>query len=98
VFGVENLFLSDRRVLPTPASANPALTIMALAARLAGPSLSRASDPSAASVDVGRGNGGAQRGDGVNVAWARRREEVCAQRVARMIRGSPFRLWRKWFS
>ncbi|HEX7107493.1 MAG TPA: GMC family oxidoreductase [Acidothermaceae bacterium] len=35
VFGVENLFLSDGSVLPTQGSANPALTIMALAARLA---------------------------------------------------------------
>ena len=35
VFGVENLFVSDGSVLPTQGSANPALTIMALAARLA---------------------------------------------------------------
>jgi choline dehydrogenase-like flavoprotein len=32
---MENLFLSDGSVLPTQGSANPALTIMALAARLA---------------------------------------------------------------
>jgi choline dehydrogenase-like flavoprotein len=35
VFGVDNLYLSDGSVLPTQGSANPALTIMALAARLA---------------------------------------------------------------
>ena len=34
VFGVDNLYLSDGSVLPTQGSANPALTIMALAARL----------------------------------------------------------------
>jgi choline dehydrogenase-like flavoprotein len=35
VFDVPNLYLSDGSVLPTQGSANPALTIMALAARLA---------------------------------------------------------------
>ncbi|MGN6610001.1 MAG: GMC family oxidoreductase [Jatrophihabitans sp.] len=35
VFGVKNLYVSDGSVLPTQGSANPALTIMALAARLA---------------------------------------------------------------
>ena len=35
VFGMDNLYLSDGSVLPTQGSANPALTIMALAARLA---------------------------------------------------------------
>jgi choline dehydrogenase-like flavoprotein len=35
VFGVDNLYLTDGSVLPTQGSANPALTIMALAARLA---------------------------------------------------------------
>jgi len=35
VFGIENLFIADGSVLPTQGSANPALTIMALAARLA---------------------------------------------------------------
>ena len=35
VFGVENLYVCDGSVLPTQGSANPALTIMALAARLA---------------------------------------------------------------
>ena len=35
VFGVENLFVSDGSVMPTQGSANPALTIMSLAARLA---------------------------------------------------------------
>lgn len=34
VFGVDNLYLADGSVLPTQGSANPALTIMALAARL----------------------------------------------------------------
>jgi len=34
VFDVDNLYLSDGSVLPTQGSANPALTIMALAARL----------------------------------------------------------------
>jgi choline dehydrogenase-like flavoprotein len=36
VFGVENLYVADGSTLPTQGSANPALTIMALSARLAG--------------------------------------------------------------
>ena len=35
VWGVPNLFVADGSVLPTQGSANPALTIMALASRLA---------------------------------------------------------------
>ena len=35
VWGVRNLFVCDGSVMPTQGSANPALTIMALAARLA---------------------------------------------------------------
>jgi choline dehydrogenase-like flavoprotein len=35
MFGIDNVYLSDGSVLPTQGSANPALTIMALAARLA---------------------------------------------------------------
>jgi choline dehydrogenase-like flavoprotein len=35
VFGVRNLYVADGSVLPTQGAANPALTIMALAARLA---------------------------------------------------------------
>ena len=35
MFGVDNVYLGDGSVLPTQGSANPALTIMALAARLA---------------------------------------------------------------
>jgi choline dehydrogenase-like flavoprotein len=35
VFGVDNLYVADGSTLPTQGSANPALTIMALAARLA---------------------------------------------------------------
>ena len=35
VFGVENLYVADGSVFPTQGSANPALTIMALSARLA---------------------------------------------------------------
>jgi len=35
VFGVANLYVADGSVLPTQGSANPALTIMALSARLA---------------------------------------------------------------
>jgi choline dehydrogenase-like flavoprotein len=34
-WAVPNLFLADGSVCPTPASANPALTIMALSSRLA---------------------------------------------------------------
>jgi choline dehydrogenase-like flavoprotein len=36
VWGLANLFLADGSVMPTQGSANPALTIMALASRLAG--------------------------------------------------------------
>jgi choline dehydrogenase-like flavoprotein len=36
VWGTENLFVVDGSVMPTQGSANPALTIMALASRLAG--------------------------------------------------------------
>jgi choline dehydrogenase-like flavoprotein len=35
VFGVPNLYVVDGSVMPTQGSANPALTIMALAARAA---------------------------------------------------------------
>ena len=35
LFAVDNVYLSDGSVLPTQGSANPALTIMTLAARLA---------------------------------------------------------------
>jgi len=35
VWGVPNVFISDGSVCPTQGSANPALTIMALASRLA---------------------------------------------------------------
>jgi choline dehydrogenase-like flavoprotein len=35
VWGIPNLFLCDGSVCPTQGSANPALTIMALASRLA---------------------------------------------------------------
>ena len=35
VFGVPNLYITDGIVLPTQGAANPALTIMALAARVA---------------------------------------------------------------
>jgi len=35
VWGMENLFVCDGSVMPTQGSANPALTIMALASRLA---------------------------------------------------------------
>jgi choline dehydrogenase-like flavoprotein len=35
VFGVPNLYVVDGSVLPTQGAANPALTIMALAARAA---------------------------------------------------------------
>ena len=34
-WGIPNLFIADGSVLPTQGSANPALTIMALASRLA---------------------------------------------------------------
>jgi choline dehydrogenase-like flavoprotein len=34
-WGVANLFIADGSVMPTQGSANPALTIMALASRLA---------------------------------------------------------------
>jgi len=35
VWGTENLFVADGSVMPTQGSANPALTIMVLASRLA---------------------------------------------------------------
>jgi choline dehydrogenase-like flavoprotein len=35
VWGVPNLFVADGSAMPTQGSANPALTIMALASRLA---------------------------------------------------------------
>src|SRR5205807_2603361 len=35
VWGIPNLFIADGSVMPTQGSANPALTIMALASRLA---------------------------------------------------------------
>jgi len=35
VWGMPNLFVADGSVMPTQGSANPALTIMALASRLA---------------------------------------------------------------
>jgi choline dehydrogenase-like flavoprotein len=35
VWGMQNLFVCDGSVMPTQGSANPALTIMALASRLA---------------------------------------------------------------
>jgi choline dehydrogenase-like flavoprotein len=35
IFGTDNVYICDGSVLPTQGSANPALTIMALAARLA---------------------------------------------------------------
>ena len=35
VWGIENLFVCDGSVMPTQGAANPALTIMALASRLA---------------------------------------------------------------
>jgi choline dehydrogenase-like flavoprotein len=35
VWGAENVFVADGSVMPTQGSANPALTIMALASRLA---------------------------------------------------------------
>jgi choline dehydrogenase-like flavoprotein len=35
VWGLANLFVADGSVMPTQGSANPALTIMALASRLA---------------------------------------------------------------
>jgi choline dehydrogenase-like flavoprotein len=35
VWGLPNLLIADGSVMPTQASANPALTIMALASRLA---------------------------------------------------------------
>jgi choline dehydrogenase-like flavoprotein len=35
IFGIDNVYLADGSVLPTQGSANPALTIMSLAARLA---------------------------------------------------------------
>jgi choline dehydrogenase-like flavoprotein len=35
VWGIPNLFVADGSVMPTQGAANPALTIMALASRLA---------------------------------------------------------------
>ena len=53
-FAVPNLYLVDGSVLPTQGSANPALTIMALAARCADRLLARARSGSAGRSVGGR--------------------------------------------
>ena len=50
VWGVPNLFVCDGSVMPTQGSANPALTIMALAARLAERLAAKRVDPARAAV------------------------------------------------
>ncbi len=50
VWGVPNLFVCDGSVMPTQGSANPALTIMALAARLAERMAAKRVDPARAAV------------------------------------------------
>jgi choline dehydrogenase-like flavoprotein len=50
VWGVPNLFVCDGSVMPTQGSANPALTIMALAARLAARMAAKRVDPARAAV------------------------------------------------
>jgi len=50
VWGVPNLFVCDGSVMPTQGSANPALTIMALASRLAGRLAGKRVDASRAAV------------------------------------------------
>jgi len=50
VWGVPNLFVCDGSVMPTQGSANPALTIMALAARLAARMAAKRIDPARAAV------------------------------------------------
>jgi choline dehydrogenase-like flavoprotein len=50
VWGVPNLFVRDGSVMPTQGSANPALTIMALAARLAERLAAKRVDPARAAV------------------------------------------------
>ncbi len=51
-WGVPNLFVADGSVMPTQGSANPALTIMALASRLAGRLDSKRLDVSSKRMDV----------------------------------------------
>jgi choline dehydrogenase-like flavoprotein len=51
-WSVRNLFIADGSVCPTQGSANPALTIMALASRLADRLASRAVDPGVATVNA----------------------------------------------
>lgn len=50
MFGVPNLFIVDGSVLPTQGAANPALTIMALAARAAHRLTTRRVHPDAATA------------------------------------------------
>ncbi len=50
VWGVPNLFVCDGSVMPTQGSANPAITIMALASRLAGRLRHKRVDPARAGV------------------------------------------------
>ncbi len=50
VWGVPNLFVCDGSVMPTQGSANPALTIMALASRLGERLAAKRVDPARAAV------------------------------------------------
>ncbi len=50
VWGMPNVFVCDGSVMPTQGSANPAITIMALASRLAGRLAAKRVDPASTAV------------------------------------------------
>jgi len=90
-FAVPNLYITDGSVLPTQGSANPALTIMAVAARAAHHLIARAPG--------GKASAGATRRDGVRPRWPglrggrpARPPAVRIRRLSRRRSGWPGRL------